>query len=244
MGQLKIHPLPIIKIKTPKGGFTYLIDAAKTIYVPVYSWYIEGTKEKILIDTGCSAEMMETKRGIPSKTMLTPFDALRKVGISPEEIDIVILTHLHIDHIGFAHLYKRAKFIVQKAELEAARNPHPVQRLQFRDMSTFEGLNFEIVEGDTQVVKGVELLLTPGHTAGTQSVVLDTEKGKAIIAGMCSIRENFEPPAEVKKYMPVIASGIHLDARLAYDSVLRVKHKADIVIPIHEPAFVRQDTIP
>jgi hypothetical protein len=75
-------------------------------------------------------------------------------------------------------------------------------------------------------------------------VVLDTEKGKAIIAGMCSIRENFEPPAEVKKYMPVIASGIHLDARLAYDSVLRVKHKADIVIPIHEPAFVRQDTIP
>ncbi|MFC1871534.1 hypothetical protein ACFLYF_03945 [Chloroflexota bacterium] len=131
-----------------------------------------------------------------------------------------------IDHIGFSHLKKNARFIVQKAELEAAFNPHPIQLASYRDRSVFENLNFEVIEGDVQLVDGIRLLFTPGHTQGTQSVMVNTEKGKAIIAGMRSIRENFKPPEAVKKFMPVIATGIHLDARQSFDSLLRVKEAA------------------
>ncbi len=75
-------------------------------------------------------------------------------------------------------------------------------------------------------------------------MVIDTEKGKAIIAGMCSIRENFEPPEIIRKYMPVITNGIHLDARQAFDSLLRVKREADIIITPHDPESASKDTIP
>lgn len=243
MQQLKIHPLPIINLEVPKGCFTYLIDPAKIINVPVYSWYIEGTKERILVDVGCSAQTM-IQKGQKAEDVLSPSDALKTVGTSPEEINIVICTHLHVDHIGYGHIYKNARFIVQKDELEAALNPHPIQKLQFRHNSMLKDLNFEIVEGDIQVAEGIRLLLTPGHTAGNQSVVITTEKGDVIISGICSIMENFEPPDEVKVHMPVITSGVHIDARQAFKSLLRIKQEADIVIPLHDPVFAGQNTIP
>ena len=243
MNHLRIRPLPLLKIKTPKAINTYLYDTTKIIDNYSYSWYIEDGKEQILVDVSCPAEVM-SERGFPAETIQTPFEALEMMGTSPDEIDKVIVTHLHIDHIGFGYLYKNAKFIVQKAELETAFNPHPIQRSSYRDRTVFENLNFEVVEGDSEIADGLRVLFTPGHTAGTQSVMVETEKGKVVIAGMCSIRENFEPPEAITRFMPVIATGIHLDARQSFDSLLRVKDEADIVIPPHDPEFANLNTIP
>ncbi len=166
---------------------------------------------------------------------------LAKFGLKPEDIDIIIFTHLHEDHVQLAHKYPRARLIVQKAELDFARNPHPIQQFTYKP-EMLEGLEFETIEGDKQIVEGVSVMVTPGHSACGESVVVDTVKGKAVIAGLCSVRTNFEPPAELK--VPVIPCGILIDPIKCYDSLLKIKKVADIIVPLHDAENLEVDRIP
>lgn len=243
MARLVIRPLPLVKTNIVKGRITYMVNVSEPLVVYSYIWYIEGTKQHILVDAGAPAESF-ISRGFAAETIASPADALKRVGISPEDVNVVICTHLHFDHIGFGHLYKNARFIVQRSELEAASNPHPIQASAYVPKRILDGLNFQVIDGDTQVADGVRVLLTPGHTEGGQSVVVDTEKGKVIISGLCTIRDNFEPPQPVTRIMPVIAPGLHLDAREAFASLKRIKDEADIIVPLHDAEFASQGIIP
>lgn len=243
MAHLVIHPLPLVKINMVKGRVTYMVNISESLIVYNYIWYIEGTKQHILVDAGAPVERF-ISRGFVAETIASPASALQKVGISPDDINVIICTHLHFDHIGFGHIYKNARFIVQRSELEAAYNPHPIEAVAYVSKKMLDGLNFQIVDGDTQVADGVRVLLTPGHTEGGQSVAVDTEKGKVIISGLCTIRDNFEPPQPVRKVMPVIAPGLHLDAREAFASLKRIKDEADIIVPLHDAELASQGIIP
>ena len=106
-------------------------------------------------------------------------------------------------------------------------------------------VKIETVDGDVNIVDGIDVLLTPGHTIGTQSVVVNTSKGKAIIYGACTVNANFEPnEAAQGKGMTVIPPAIHLDVVEAYNTQVRVKEMADIIIPCHEPSFRDVASIP
>jgi len=243
MANLVIHPLPLVKTKIVRGRITYMVSVPEPVVVYTYIWYIEGTKERILVDTGAPAEHF-IRHGDPAEDLTSPADALKSVDLSPDEVDIVICTHLHFDHIGFGQMYRNARFIVQRLELEAAYNPHPIQVAAYPRKETLDSLNFQVVDGDTQIVDGIQVLLTPGHSEGGQSVAVDTGKGKVIISGLCTIKDNFEPPPRVKKIMPVITPGFHIDAREAFASLKRIKEEADIVIPLHEADFALRPTVP
>jgi N-acyl homoserine lactone hydrolase len=243
MTQLRIYPLPLLKLKSLKGIVTYLANMEEPVETYASIWYIEGTKERILIDAGGSAEVM-IRRGYDAEHIASPVDALKRVNLTPNEIDIVICTHLHNDHMALGHLYKNAKFIIQKRELEANFNPHPLEAPRCVSKSVLEGLDFRVIDGDANIVEGVRVLFTPGHTRGGQSVVIDTERGKVIISGLCTIRDNFEPPEPIRNLMPVIPPGIHLDVREAFDSLMRIKQEADIVVPLHDAEFALQSNIP
>jgi N-acyl homoserine lactone hydrolase len=241
MAQLRIHPLPLLKIPLSPVKMVYSVDIAEPSEIYAYIWYIEGTKERILVDAGASVETCASQ-GVPAEHIASPSKALKKVGITPDEVDLVIYTHLHIDHAELGQLYKNARFIVQKAELEAAFNPHPIEAPPYVSKSALDGLDFEVINGDTQVVEGVRILSTPGHSRGGQSPLVDTERGKVIISGLCTIRSNFEPPETVAKSMPVIPPWLHLDVREAYDSLMRIKDEADIIFPLHDAEFALRDT--
>ena len=243
MTPLTIYPLPLLKLKSPKGIVTYLVDMAEPLETYASIWYIEGTKETILVDAGGSAETM-IRRGHSAERISSPVDALKRVGITPEEINIIICTHLHNDHMELGRLYKNAKFIIQKKEMEANSNPHSLEAPRCVPKSLLEGLDFQVVDGDAKIVEGVSVLSTPGHTRGGQSVVVDTAKGKVVISGLCTIRDNFDPPEPIRNLMPVIPPGIHLDAREAFDSLMKIKQEADIIVPLHEAEFASQNTIP
>jgi N-acyl homoserine lactone hydrolase len=243
MAQLKIYPLPLLKLPADIGRLLYLVELTEPVEVYAYIWYIEGAKERILVDAGASMETLK-RRGLLTEHISSPVDALKKVGITPDDVDLVICTHLHNDHMELGHLYKNARFIIQKEELEANFNPHPVEAIRCVPKSALDGLDFEVISGDTQVVDGVRVLFTPGHTRGGQSIMVDTEKGKIIISGLCTIRYNFEPPEAVAKLMPVVPPGTHLDVREAFDSLMRIKDEADIIIPLHGAEPASRDTIP
>jgi glyoxylase-like metal-dependent hydrolase (beta-lactamase superfamily II) len=138
---------------------------------------------------------------------------------------------------------------VQKNELEFALNPHPIFEILYpRDI--IKNLAFEVIDGEQTILPGIAVMPVPGHTPGGQAVIVDTAEGKAVISGFCSIAENFYPPEDVKETMtpfasyPVIAPGIHTDLFQAYESVLRVKQIADIIIPMHDPDMAERDHIP
>jgi len=208
-----------------------------------YVWYLEGSKPKTVVDTGATAVMFR-ERGLNQTDYTSVEDGLSKLGLKPEDIGIVIVTHLHWDHVALSHLYRKAKFIVQKGELDYARNPHPLDAAGY-DRSMFEGLDLKVVDGEKEIIPGVKVFLTPGHTPGGQSVEINTAAGKAIITGFCYIFSNFEQNEIMKrKGWEVTVPLVHQDVRDLYNSVLKVRRRADIFIGVHDPAFVGRETIP
>jgi N-acyl homoserine lactone hydrolase len=236
----RIRPLEIVVIQeAPLPGMTYLSGFGEVTTTNGYIWYIEGPKENIIVDTGGKAETIRML-GIPAKDVQSPENALGKLGLKCKDIGAVILTHLMSDHFEYAGKFENARFVVQKDELDYARNPHPLMQyfyLPIQDL--LDEVNFDVVEGDREIVSGVKVLLTPGHSPGSQSVAIETEKGTAVITGFCCINENF-----VEGVWPVTPPGIHINATQAYDSMLKVKEIADIVIPLHESTFAKKDIIP
>lgn len=234
MGNCIIYPIPLLEFELDKSRMTNGFNFGQPITLVVYTWYIEGARDRILVDAGPSFEYYTKVRGIPAREIQSLESGLGELGMSLGDIDIVVATQLHHDHIAQARKFSRSKVVVQQAELEFARNPHtlfvPLYSREF-----FEGLDFEVVVGDVEICEGVSLLATPGHSPGGQAVSVKTARGVAVIAGLCSIRENFEPPSPINHELPVIPPGIHTDVLVAYDSTLRIKEAADIVLPLHEP---------
>jgi len=238
-----VYPIPLAEMQMDKSLFTYRLDFGKPLNVGCYSWYIEGPSEKILVDAGVSAEYLSEKRGIPATEIQSLETGLKKLGLGVEDIDLVILTHLHSDHVADAHKLPKARFLIQRRELELAMNPHPTVAGQYPKWY-FEGLNFEIINRDKQVCDGVKVLQTTGHTPGGQSVAIETAQGTVVISSLCTIRQNFEPPEQIKKAMRAIPPGLLVNLYDAYDSLCRIMDIADIIIANHDPAYRNVNHIP
>ena len=237
-----IHPIPLFEFDIDKSLFTYGLNFGQVVRLTTYAWYISGTEKRIMVDAGGTADTSSAK-GFQARELQTLDFGLSKLGISLADIDLVILTHLHYDHVEQACQYPRARFLVQKDELEFALNPHPSFARGYTK-EFFNGLNFEVVNGDTQVCEEISVLRTPGHTPGGQSVRIKTAQGTAIISGLCTIRDNFQPTFLINKSMPVTYPGIRTNTFDAYDSLVRIKKMADIIVPNHDPEFLHVETIP
>jgi N-acyl homoserine lactone hydrolase len=250
MAEHVIRPIPLNRTRNmPQQLFTYLTSVGPPHTTVTAVWYIEGPEKKILVDAGNTTESAKlvTQKLTPEAVVehiQSLEDGLSRVGLKPEDIDIVILTHLHHDRVDLAHRFTKAQFIVQKAELDFVRNPHPSVASAFVDTDFLKGLNLNVIEGEQEIVEGVKVWLTPGHTPGGQSVVIDTAKGKAVITGFCCLRQNFEPPQELRGMMPIITPGVHLDVLQVYDSMVKIKEFADIVITLHDADSAERDRIP
>ncbi|MCK4818067.1 N-acyl homoserine lactonase family protein, partial [bacterium] len=117
-----------------------------------------------------------------------------------------------------------------------AKNPHPLFAKKYYP-HLYQGLAWETVRGDKEIIPGVKVIFTPGHTAGSQSVAVDTERGKVVIPGLCSIDENYETKE-------VIIPGMHFDPFKAYDSIVTIRKMADIILPTHSQSLVNIKSIP
>ena len=247
MKTYRIKPLPLSTIELDMAVLMYRFNYGKKLDVPVMAWYIEGADKHILVDTSADAELATAYRGFPAKQVMSFEKALAGLGLKPEDIDIVIQTHLQWDHTGNTQKCKNAKVLVQEEELRFAYAPHPVLAPTYKK-ALFKGLNFVVVKGQQEIAPGIELIPTPGHTPGNMSVAVNTEKGKAIITGFCCLKENFGPPEgaseELIEVTPVVGPGIHLNAVDGFESVLLVKGLADIPIPCHDPMYLDIKTIP
>jgi len=237
MTEYVIHPLVIGANETDQGIMTYLRGYGKRIWIPIYAFYIEGGNEKILVDTGLEQFVVPDHVGQDYGLDILEFeDALETLSLRPEDIDVIIHTHLHNDHCENDYKCPNARIVVQKKEYEFFLHPHPLDHRYYSDL--LDDLNVEQVEGDVTLKDGIDLIFSPGHTPGGQSVAINTAKGKAIITGFCCNDQNF--PANG----PAITPGVHTNAIDAYESAKKIREMADILIPLHDLSVGRQKRIP
>lgn len=225
--EYEITPLLVGVRRVDQGIMTYQRGYGRRIWLPMWAFLVQGGGKNILVDTGLddfvAPPEFSKETGLEALYME---DALEKQGLKPEDIDIVVNTHLHDDHCGNNLLFTKAVFYIQKKELEFCGDPHP---LDYRYEPDFiDNLNVKAVDGDLTIMPGIELLLTPGHTPGSQTVRVKTKDGWMVIPGFCSNKENFPAMG------PAACPGVHCDAYQAYDTAQRVKGMEGTILPLHE----------
>ena len=197
MSLYKIKPLHLGDITRPKSNMIYGYKGTEVLDFPLIAYYLEG-EHKILVDTGGSdLESAQGKRAAPYKRPPEQeLDAaLKGIGVDPGDIDTVILTHLHWDHAANNHYFPNATLMCQKIEYESLLDPNVTKKGY--DMENILKFSYELIDGDQQIFDGISVVLTPGHTPGMQSIVVDTDIGKVILTGdLVTLRESlrYDPP--------------------------------------------------
>jgi N-acyl homoserine lactone hydrolase len=125
----------------------------------------------ILIDTGIGDDALLPPGAPPSRSKTNVIEQLAVLSLRPADIDTLICTHFDVDHAGYNDSFPHAELIVQREHYELARSGHP----RFADARAHwdhPSLCYRLVDGDTEVLPGITLLKTSGHTAGHQSVLV------------------------------------------------------------------------
>lgn len=208
------------------------------------SFIIRTDDGNVLVDTGCHPADAEERNAMGAKMKLQPGDhlpqRLKEAGLSMEDINMVVMTHLDFDHVGWLSYLKHAEVVLQKEEHEFAFDPPPYARHRFRHPERFNSpdIKWRLVDGDCILMPGLTLLFTPGHTPGHQSVMLDLpESGTILLVGDAGhFQENFE-----KELIPSFCG----DPRQALYSIRRLKVWSQVrnapIFPTHDMNFWRQE---
>lgn len=240
------------RITSLRVGELYLPHGASVMRDPIHCWLVQGGGRNILVDSGLTDVAVITKRlkveGVGGgHTALTA--ALAAQGLAPADISHVVLTHLHFDHADNLDLFPDACVVVQRAELMAAIDPVPSQRI-FYWQSTIANLmarkrpsQLMLVDGDHQLFPGIELLSVPSHTEGMQVVVVSTEKGRAALVSDLGDHYRYWFPADPRATDRPQRSlaGSFLTGNIRSESerdwqkaMARVLANSDIVVPAHD----------
>jgi 4-pyridoxolactonase len=204
---------------------------------PVYSVLVEHRDGLFLFDTGMDGNLAKNlTRGAAEPAMQTERQTLAGqldlIGKKPSDINVVMNSHYHFDHVGGNKLCTCATTICHKHELEAFANPHPAAEAPgYLDGSFLEAHGnykpkLEIVTGDQEVAKGITLFETPGHTAGHYSLMVELFGRRPMIftGDACYAKRSIETMA---------VPSLHVDPKAAYSSLERLrdlaqKHDAEL----------------
>jgi glyoxylase-like metal-dependent hydrolase (beta-lactamase superfamily II) len=170
---------------------------------------VRTTNATLVVDTGMGDKITQEIADQQGVRLERPggwlVDDLARHDVQPEEVDLVVLTHLHADHCGggtrildgkLAPTFPRAQYWVQQREWEDAHRPNE------RTRATYFSANFDplqesgqlhLLNGDAPVTRGVRVAVAPGHTAGMQAVVIESgEETAAFISDLAFFRWHLE----------------------------------------------------
>lgn len=194
-----------VDTQVDKGFMTLGIDKGKIIPATFLCFLIRTDDASILVDTGTHPDDVKMWNSQGSKMILREEDQLpqrlEEAGLSLDDIDLVLMTHLHWDHIGWLSQIHNAEVIIQKDEYNFGLNP-PANASVFYFPKRYNSpeIKWKLIEGDHKIMPGLNLLFTPGHTPGHQSVLVELpESGPILLCGDAGfLQENFE-----KEIIPV-----------------------------------------
>jgi len=144
---------------------------------PVHGFVVTHPGGAVLVDTGCGGpdEWLNDWRVVNQSVA----DALAGLDMTPADIGLVINTHLHFDHCGQNAVFAHAACAVQRAELDRAKR----EARELYDWFGFMDARWELLDGDTEILPGLSVVTTPGHTVGHQCVVVSSADGQDLLIG-------------------------------------------------------------
>ncbi|MDZ4770679.1 MAG: MBL fold metallo-hydrolase [Chloroflexota bacterium] len=227
LGDMRLHWIDDCHVLNDAGGAFGLVpralwrdimppDAENRIAMAHHALLVQHAGRNILIDVGYGDKMLEKMRtalslerrrgGVPG--------ALDRLGVLPEDIHIVIDTHLHNDHCGgntrldadgqIVAVYSNADYIVGAREFHDATHPNERTRATYlveNFVPLYERQQLRLIDEDTEVAPGVRMVSTPGHTPGHMSVLLESGGESALfVSDMASFAVHFERLAWMTAY--------------------------------------------
>jgi glyoxylase-like metal-dependent hydrolase (beta-lactamase superfamily II) len=201
-----------------------------------FVWIVSNKFRTILVDSGFGARAAAAKgRALD----IDPIDAIAKLGIDPDKIEDVIITHLHFDHAGNMDRFGRARFHVQDAEAAYATGPcmcEPFARAPFdvEDVVTFVRRLYadRVVfhNGEASPFPGISVHALPGHSAGIQAVRVMTPRGPVLLASDVShYYANFLRRLPFRLTIDVGAT------QRSHAQLVKIAGSVDRIIPGHDP---------
>ncbi len=130
-----------------------------------------GDGKHILIDSGLPADITPPAGMPPAREEKNVIEHLAELGLRPDDIDMLICTHFDVDHAGYHDAFTRAECIVQREHYELARSGHP-RFAPARAHWDHPALHYRLIDGDIELLPGLELIETSGHAPGHQSVLV------------------------------------------------------------------------
>jgi N-acyl homoserine lactone hydrolase len=213
--------------------------AGPRVQIPIACYLVRTSDTTILFDTGVAPRAVPGLVRRDDLARFTEEDLLERrlavLGLAPRDVDAVVLSHLHFDHAGGAALFPRSELIAQQDEYSYAHHPAGFfASFYYRKNFDLPGYRWRLLDGDTEVVPGVTVLRTDGHTPGHQSLLVELpESGPVILTGdACYWREHLDAER---------VPGVVWNPTLAFHSIKRLKTLQRLlgahVFPGHDPEF-------
>lgn len=226
--------------RTRADSFIFADDHAAPHPIDYFLWLLRRGDETILVDTGYGAEEAAA-RGRPIR--LDPAAALAPLGVAPEAVDRIVVTHLHYDHAGGLARFPAARLHLQTAEMAYATGPcmcHDVLRAPFTANHVCEAVRrlhdgkLVFHEGDAEIAEGVSVHLIGGHSRGLQCVRVRTAAGWLVLA---SDAAHYYENLTRRSPFPIV---VDLEDMLrGFARLEALASRRDLIVPGHDPLVAK-----
>lgn len=215
------------------------MDAALTI------WLARGNGRVVLVDAGFYRDKL-MQRWKPVD-YITPAEAVKKVGVVPEEITDIIISHVHWDHADGADLFPNARVWIQKDEYQHHIGPAGESRDRAIDddvarmfLSLSRKGKVQQVNGDsTEIIPGITVFTGGKHTFASQYVTIRTAAGAAVVAS-----DNLYLYENLDGRRPIAQTLDSLSNLRAQDRMKRLASSTRLIVPGHDPAVFTRFATP
>jgi glyoxylase-like metal-dependent hydrolase (beta-lactamase superfamily II) len=231
-----------------KPAITYMRHWGDTHTSPLIMFVIEGGAHPVVVDTGPldpEHVWQHHRYRMEQSAAERPANVLAAAGIDPLSVRWVVNTHLHWDHSSNNDLFPNARVVVQQRELDYAREPLQWHRVAFEHLPEITAPwrkaedRIEAVDGDRELVPGVSVVALPGHTPGSQGVLVQAAERKYLIAGDCvDTYENWDGD-EAASHIP---SGLYTNLHEYDASFTKIESLDCEVIPSHDAEVLERGT--
>ena len=206
-----------------------------------FVWAAVSAEHTVVVDAGFTAEVA-ARRG--RKHLRCPTEGLEALGIDCARVPYVILTHLHYDHVGNLEKFPEATYVVQEAEMafwtgRYAGRDHFRTIVEVDDIAYLVRENFEgrlrFVAGSEEIVPGIEVHRTGGHSAGLQVVRVKTARGSVVLA---SDATHFYANIEQDRPYSIVSDLPRMYG--AFDLVRALADSSAHLVPGHDPLVMER----